>query len=385
MAERSKRHHYVPQLHLRAFACEQARVATFDRRDGGCFVQSVENAAAENHYNTTRMADGSSSDAAESLISEFEGMWAPALQLVRDGDWLADPSTKVHLAHFLAFQYLRVPRQRSAADRRATFLTRLELAAAGPRQISNDMGDLGAAPEEASVLADSTRNQSLDQLEIQLPTNQHLRSQFGLMQRLALMMEVGYRWSAIRWKRCSLLTSDDPVVLMPAPDHPRWSSIGFATAGWIQLAIDRHTALLLTNLSDLEASGRHDAPDRNSRPGTFSLARQLNERTADQASRFVFHHPDDELTALVGEDHLLPRTRDRMLETEAMVAMRRKLVAANEWASSNSDQEHPLSRLPRPPARPPGARPLAIDGRSRRARDMHDRLERAEPLEVPSD
>ena len=293
MAERSKRHHYVPQLHLRAFACEQARVATFDRRDGGCFVQSVENAAAENHYNTTRMADGSSSDAAESLISEFEGMWAPALQL-------------------------------------ATFLTRLELAAAGPRQISNDMGDLGAAPEEASVLADSTRNQSLDQLEIQLPTNQHLRSQFGLMQRLALMMEVGYRWSAIRWKRCSLLTSDDPVVLMPAPDHPRWSSIGFATAGWIQLAIDRHTALLLTNLSDLEASGRHDAPDRNSRPGTFSLARQLNERTADQASRFVFHHPDDELTALVGEDHLLPRTRDRMLETEAMVAMRRKLVAANE-------------------------------------------------------
>ena len=175
------------------------------------------------------------------------------------------------------------------------------------------------------MLADSTRNQSLDQLEIQLPTNQHLRSQFGLMQRLALMMEVGYRWSAIRWKRCSLLTSDDPVVLMPAPDHPRWSSIGFATAGWIQLAIDRHTALLLTNLSDLEASGRHDAPDRNSRPGTFSLARQLNERTADQASR---QRPGE--VRGVGRLVLDVLPRLRMLETEAMVAMRRKLVAANE-------------------------------------------------------
>ncbi len=375
MPERSKRHHYVPQLHLRAFAGAQERVATYDRRADRSYVQSVEKAAAENDYNTIRTPNGELSDEAEKLISELEGPWAPALQRACDDDWLFDPDVKVHLAHFVAFQYLRVPRQRAMAAEMAASVTKLDLAAGGPQRIRAEMEEAGVAPTDAEVLAEWSRIKDFENLEIKRSTERHLLTQFGLVPQLAAMMLVGYQWSVVRWERCALLASDDPVVLEAATDHPRWSGIGFATAGSMQLAIDRHTALLLANRSELGVHGKGDAPDLSRVPGTFAMARQLNQRTAAQASRYVFHHPDDEWSELLGDGFLLPPPRNHVLDPDAGVAMRDKLVKMSEWAFAHPDEPHPLSRLPSLPTPPPGARPVPFDGRGRRMRDMHDRLE----------
>jgi hypothetical protein len=70
MPERSKRHHFLPQLILRGFD-RDGQVGTFDREQQKAFRQSIERAAAENDYNTLLLEDGSLSDTAETLIGSL--------------------------------------------------------------------------------------------------------------------------------------------------------------------------------------------------------------------------------------------------------------------------------------------------------------------------
>lgn len=381
MPPRSKRHHYVPQLHLRAFGTGEERIATVDRREDRAWVQSIETAAAENDYNTIRGTDGQPSDEAERVVSKLEGLWGPALTEAHIGNLLINPDTKVHLAFFIAFQYVRVPRQRSFASQLADQITKLDIAAGGPRRIRAQMEADGLDPTDDEVLAEWGRLKDFDSYAISRTTEQHLATQFGLIHKLADMMLAGYQWTVMRWERCRLLTSDDPVILQRAADHPAWSGTGFATAACIQLAIARDAALVLSNRSELAEFGHTDPPDVPLAQGNFKSARALNWSAAAQAHRFVYHHPDDTLAGLVGTDHELPPLRDRLVDENNGIDMRNKLVAMSEWAYANPDKPHPMAGLPELPKPPPGARTFVVDGRTRRLRAMQDLLDGTEPAE----
>jgi hypothetical protein len=377
MPERSKRHHYVPQLHLRAFGTGGKRIATVDRRADRTWVQSIETAAAENHYNTVFGDDGQPSDDAERIISSLESDWTPALDNARSGRLHDHPATKVHLAFFIAFQYLRVPRQRDFAAELADQVTKLDIAAGGPGRIRERMEAESLAPTDAEVLAEWDLVKDFDSYRISRSTEGHLASQFGSIHKLAAIMLAGYQWTVLRWERCHLLTSDDPVVLKRARDHPGWSGVGFATAAGIQLAISRDTALVLANRSELAEHGHPDPPDIAMGRGTLNAARDLNWSTAAKARQYVYLHPDDDIDELVGP-HRLPPPREQVIASNN-AEMRRKLVATSEWAYANPDKPHPMSspgELPRPN---PGARTYVVDGRTRRIRAMEENLDHQDP------
>jgi hypothetical protein len=372
--ERSKRHHYVPQLLLKGFADGADNVATMDRRNSRSFVQPILTAAAENDYNTIRDADGSPSDMAEKAMSQFEGAAAAAIDRMRGRGWLEGSDERSHVARLIALQYLRVPRQREFSSAIASTIAKLQIAGGGPAAIRSEMESRGLQPTDDDVLAEWERIANFDSWDVEVPTEHHLAQNFSMVDEVAEILYAGFHWTVAHWTRRALLTSDHPVVLEAAPDHPEWSGVGVATAGTILLAIGRRTALVLTHRAELERAGKLDLPEGIALAGSFSLARDLNQRTALQARRWLYHHPDEVPSDLLGRFFELPPPPKHVLDPETGTDLRDNLRSVAEWAFKNPEKPHPFTRLPAPPAPPPDARPPVFDGRGQRWRAVDDRI-----------
>jgi Protein of unknown function (DUF4238) len=90
-------------------------------------------------------------------------------------------------------------------------------------------------------------------------------------------------WVLTFYARRSLATSDTPVVLRPAPGHPAGMGVEIANAGEINVPLDRRVALSMgdTSFGDGRAAG------------VTKTALYLNDATAKNARRYIFHHPGD--------------------------------------------------------------------------------------------
>ena len=98
MGERSKTHHFLPQLILRGFAGAD-RVVTVELADGRSYQQSIAKAAAENNYNTIELDDGTQSDLAERLIAnEIESPAAAVLARIAAGGWFTKATERLVVA-----------------------------------------------------------------------------------------------------------------------------------------------------------------------------------------------------------------------------------------------------------------------------------------------
>ena len=359
MGERSKTHHFLPQVVLRGFASGDY-VTTVDLTTRRSFSQNVDKAAAQNDWNTLRLPDGSASDEAERAISEsIEGPAAPALGRIRDGGWILDEAERTALALFIAFQMLRVPRHREQTNAMADLLLKLQLAGgglAGLREamtsaFGRDVSDDEVREQWDAFVADP------DAWQLELPPEHHVLQSFELVEGLGRVLTGTYSWGATTWQRQALLTSDAPLVLVPAPNASPFYGVGLGTAGSIYLAIGRRTALMLHHRDLLEM------PDDFQPAPTLKVARAINRFAVSGSQRWVYHHPDDTLTDLLGDDYDLPTPASINHNTGHNAKVLRGLIGASEWAAEHPDEPHPLSRLGPGPVIPPNARPIREPGR----------------------
>lgn len=379
MPDRSKLHHFVPQLLLRGFAGHRERLITFDRTTSRTFPQPVGQAAAANDYNTVETPEGPSDLAEQLIANEIEGRASEGIRRLRDGLWLERDVDHLAVATLMAFQYLRVPAQREMADQMATSLMKLQVAAGGPRAIREALEANGQACTDEEVDAIWQGMTAFDAWNLKLTSAHHVQSSLEMLEVCAKALRFGFHWSVARWERRALLTSDHPVVLVRGEDHAAWSGVGLMTAGSILMAVDRHTALVLTNRGDLEVRGAGDAPDGAVLKGTFSMARGINAGAALQAGRFVFHHPDDDLDDLVGPQGRPGPPSPHLIDPHTGRDMRDKLVQMSNWHAANPDQPHPMAAMPPlpMPTPPPGARPVrgvGVDGRNDRQASVERRV-----------
>jgi hypothetical protein len=125
-------------------------------------------------------------------------------------------------------------------------------------------------------------------------------------------------WHLTFFTRKSLVTSDSPVVLRPMLKYPAGTSVAVGDAAEVQVPLDRRAALSMT------AVGRGD----RLAPGSVKIAADLNQAVANNARRFLFHHPsDDPLAGLA-----LPQPRPRELSSPEAAAV----LASNLWARSTN-------------------------------------------------
>ncbi|HUF34254.1 MAG TPA: DUF4238 domain-containing protein [Acidimicrobiales bacterium] len=336
MPERSKRHHFLPQLIQRSFA-KDSQVMTFDREKRASYPQSITTAAAENDYNSLLLEDGTLSDAAEKAISSIiEGPVGKVLQRIDTGGWVESKTELFALARFIVFQFLRVPSNREQMDALADQTMKLDMAAGGPaklREVLDQAFGRPATDEEVWEHWEAIRD--FDDWSLVLPREHHVQESLQMLDEFTPALATGYRWSVMRWKRRHLLTSDNPVVLVP-PDGST-EPAGLYTAGMIFMSISRSTAIVLTNgaVSD-------ELPEGPAVAGTFAMARRFNGMTAAMGRRWIYHHPDDSLDDLLGEGWELPVIPPISMDDDHSRELRRRLALMAEWAFHHPDQPHPM-------------------------------------------
>jgi hypothetical protein len=144
----------------------------------------------------------------------------------------------------------------------------------------------------------------------------------------------------MRWEHRRLLVSDAPVLLVAARDWPQWSGVGMLTAGRIVFPIGRQCSLVLVNKLDGEL------PDGTRLTPTAKGAREVCRRGAYSASRYLYHHPADDLSSLVGAQFTLPSPEPVTAASDHGREVREKVAKMNEYAFEHPDEPHPLARLP---------------------------------------
>jgi Protein of unknown function (DUF4238) len=347
LAERSKRHHYVPQAILNGFA-RDGQIATVDLK-GGEYVQAVRKAAAENDYNTVLIDDGEKSDIAERLIAEtIEGPAHRILSRIVEGGWIETDSERLDLSRYLVFQSFRTPRQRRMFDELTNQTLKFQMAIDGPRGLQRAVGEAenrNITDEEAAELWDSVKD--FDDYTVKPPPQDQLMLSLEMVDEFAPFVQLRFNWGLIRFKQRGLLTSDSPLLIIRNKNLPDYLGTGLLTAGGIGFAIGRRTALLLTPVP-------HDGVSVDGRINpSVVLAREINGLSVHSALRFVFHHPHDDLAHLLGPDFELPEPRPAELDFGGSDDLRDQMKSMNEWHFANPDQPHPMSgKDPDPEVKP---------------------------------
>lgn len=341
MPERSKRHHFVPQLVLRGFADHDDQLSVFDRDAAKVYRQAVERAAAENDYNSLRLDDWSLTDAAERMINELiEGPAAEALKRIRSGRWMKNELELEALARYLVFQFLRVPATREALNGLADQTLKLDMATKGPAGMRDVLrNEFGREPTEEEVADHWDAVRDFNDWALVMPREHHVQESIKMAEEFTPVIAHGYSWSIMAWERRHLLTTDFPLLLVP-PLGQESTPVGLYTAGTIYFAISRSLALVLVN----RAVG--DATPGRILLGSFAGARMINLATATSSRRWVYHHPDDDLDDLLGPGWSLPPDAPLLVDDPGARELFERLKVMGEWAYEHPDEPHPFIGSP---------------------------------------
>jgi hypothetical protein len=98
-------------------------------------------------------------------------------------------------------------------------------------------------------------------------------------------------WLLQRLTRRALLTSDHPVSLHVDSDFPSFLGVGIANAHTFLIPLSRRLALTAQRRERLPPE-MQDAADFSA-AGTTRAAKSINQATAANARRYIYHHPNE--------------------------------------------------------------------------------------------
>jgi len=319
MADKLKRrHHTVPKFHLARFANDRSQLTRVALPGDKRHLISIRDATVERDFYLIEEEDGTRSDALEDLLADSEGRAAAAVRaLVDEGVWPIPDQVRWDLAGWAASQALRTTANRQSSNEVADMMFKLAIGVGGKKKTARGLREaLGREPSPAEIDREWERLSDFDGYTVKPHPNGHLSLLMTLWPGTAHMFH-DRGWSVVRFEHKALVTSDNPVHLVPAPDHPEWSGVGLATAAQIFLPLDRRVGLIMGEVGgkDMQAAPSAD------------LARRMNAALAMSATAAVFHHPDD--NPLVGLE--LPAPHQRRTGGYEQV----KSFVSSEWPATS--------------------------------------------------
>jgi hypothetical protein len=310
---RRSRNHYVSKIVLREFAKGRVVQMVDLESEGRSFPRSIDDAAAEHDYNSIKLADGSLSDVAEIAIDEeIEAPAGHAMARISSGGWFR-PEEFRHVARFVLFQQLRSPKRRDEADGLVNLLFKLDAVAEGPTSLLPGLrSELGREPtaQELSGAWESFNEKSTWTFSHQ--TERHIDLSFRKLEEIWETFAESFSWNVVRWQRRHLLVSDEPVQLVRDPRAGNLPMNGVLNVGSIYFPISRSCCLMLHSRSD----PKWDVPNGQELPGSTNGARKINRMPAQNARRWLYHHPDDSMADLLGPGVELPKPPARSYMSE---------------------------------------------------------------------
>lgn len=217
----ARRHHYIPQCYLKAFAVPRKKAfqtTVFDARSRKTFPANIKNVAVELDFNRIEV-DGHEPDAFEKGLAQFEGELAPALERTIAASSLKDVQDRAIILNFMCLLALRNPRFRETFRgfyERLAKMT-MEIALATPERWDRQMHKMreaGYIGNTNVTYQDLKRFVEEDEYTVHLPSTGHIKYELGAFDSL-LETFFARRWVVLHapaetgW----LITCDHPVRL----------------------------------------------------------------------------------------------------------------------------------------------------------------------------
>lgn len=275
-----RRNHTVNKAYLRRFADGKGVLMRVELPGDKRNLMSVSQATVIKNFYVLTLPDGTETDLAEDAFSIVETAAAEATRsLVDQGVWPIPPKVREDIAGWIALQYLRGPWVRQLG-----------------REIADEFTGLGVRVRTGSG-EHLTLKMSDDGMDAIAGAELQLKIIHRNLPEIAAML-CEKDWVLSFYQRKRLATSDTPIALTPAEDHPDFLGIGLHNAGEIDVPLDRRVGLSLGDegTGDLRVNG------------SAKTALYLNHAMARNARKYMFHHPEDD--PLRGLQLPAPRTRE---------------------------------------------------------------------------
>ncbi|MFD6357198.1 DUF4238 domain-containing protein [Nocardia tengchongensis] len=334
-SNRTRRHHYVPQMYLRRWTTESTKTVRFT--EISTHVSELKDpdsiAYEENFYQIA--ADDIDLDAHPDLwfethmsrIENAAARWLRSLDGLPDGR-LTDPNLRANLAVFVALQGLRTPRQRASqldiGDRIEQY---------GARTILDNPIALALVCAANGIQYDpSSHNQILETMLASEPISQEAKpvaidSAIGIWRRAIAPHLTERSWWLVSSTE-PLLTCDEPVVLVGKPGQSREYVRRYYTTPLILFPVGPHRLLVLT-----------DSNQPLTRP--FSLdateTSAVNLEIAANCFEFVYERADTNIAANIS-------VPDRPETNPTAETFWQEVNTPTRWLGSLSAPEWPLQR-----------------------------------------
>jgi hypothetical protein len=282
-----RRHHLVPQMHLKRFADHKRRIVMVSRDQKKRLSLNINQAYVQTDYYAVETGNGRSQEV-EKLLSHIESEATTAIERMLSGKFPPSPDDRAAVAMFIGFQCLRGDEHREGYEQVFDTLTKMMLANTTRKDvIEHFRKDKGRDPTEEEITDEKRFLSNLDEFSIKPHQNDSIRLMLEIAPDLAEYM-VQRAWILVDHGEPCLLTSDSPVVRWSDPTGPgrRWGQ-GWATADEIQMPLSPRHSLILVRNEELEDQVSH----LGSKIGP-ELGAKMNELVAYSARRWIFHHPD---------------------------------------------------------------------------------------------
>lgn len=274
--------HFVPQFYLKYFTPNnKGRIHAY-QRDADVKVGSVRDFCCERGFYSFVDASGKVNTTFDDMLTQLESIWAITfrkLHETKDPDVLTDEE-HFEIALFLAFQQVRSRRFREHLkcfyDASGKMVLRLHATNIGTLRKSFGEAGIELAEDEAKEVQDFILK---DKFRVEYPEVVHLALSMELaLETLPAYLAKGY-WQLAKVESPNvLITSDNPVAILPPPDRSRFFGVGI-TNGVICLPLAPDMALILHDNDDLV--------DYSKSLNTFKV-KMINDHLMFSAYRYVF-------------------------------------------------------------------------------------------------
>lgn len=320
----ARRHHYVPQCYLNAFAVAHKRkqkphLLAFDAIEAKCFRVAPDKAALEMDFNTINL-EGHPADAFEQALASVESDIAPALVRIAESKSLANAQDREQLLTLIALLYTRNPRfrenNRALHEAAAKRVAAVALSSRGRWDAVVKRAQAAGAIAADAIVDYDTVKQSYEPENLQL----RLANEAQIVTELQMFEHVltGLRerkWALVRAPEGSpgFVTSDHPVSLTGPAGQ---AAFGLKTPGTrIFFPLTPGLAVVGT-LEGKNGDADFTENEVASANGTTALnaQRQVYAKTGDFLYQIDLQNPPRDAAALVTDENFLHRAKPQLVK-----------------------------------------------------------------------
>lgn len=292
MKNQPKRHHYIPQFYLKYFSQDQNNLWVFDRVKKEYRLQGTRKIASENKFYTYTVKG--KEENLEDLFGQIEGLAKPILDKLLNKEEIT-MQEKADFSMFLGALRVRIPDFKKWTEESGEKMYKKfnKLTFSNREYVEKMIKKSGkkVSEQEIDELMDFATDES--RYDVKFPPGYWL----GTMLRLSLDIAdifIDSNWDLYHFdKKYALLTSDNPVVLVPPKNYDPFYGFGLATVGTVKvIPLSSNVCLVTKELTKTPEIVHKDSTEKD-------LSRWFNRIVATNSDRFVFSPEKGKLEKLV--------------------------------------------------------------------------------------